>query len=40
MNKNRKSKSNKEKKIKISFAPMNMMVKAKTFIVSVLKKEL
>jgi hypothetical protein len=45
MSKNKKSKENKEqavkeKELKVTIAPMGMMVKAKTFIVSLFKKNL
>jgi hypothetical protein len=45
MSKNKKSKENKgqpvkEKDLKITVVPMGMMVKAKTFIVSLFKKQL
>jgi len=45
MSKNKKNKGNKEqvvkeKDLKIAIVPMGMMVKAKTFIVSLFKKQL
>lgn len=39
-NKERKDQAVKEKEVKIVVAPMGMMVKAKTFIVSLFKKQL